>query len=739
MCITSNCFSMNPEFIEQKIDSLLREMSLEEKLGQTAMRGTSSREKGALSSELKERVRSGGAGAFLNVMTPANIDELQRIAVEESKHGIPLIFARDVIHGFKTIFPIPLGLAATWNPEMAYAGARVSAVEATVYGIRWTFAPMMDIARDPRWGRIAESFGEDAYLSSRMAVAMVEGFQTDDLTDPTSMAACAKHFVGYGAAEGGRDYNTALIPERELRDVYLRPFKAVSDAGIATMMTAFNEVNGIPASGDRKLLKNVLRGEWGFDGFLVSDWASITEMIDHGFVADEKQAALRSFQAGLNMEMMTQAYEKHLLELIDEGLIEETWLDEMVRQILRIKFRMGLFEHPYRVKGRESEILKPEHLEKAKEAAIQSAVLLKNEGGILPLSQTGNTYAVIGPMANAPHDQMGTWVFDGRAKNSVVPVDAIRALVGDNAVRYAPGVEYSRSHSTEGFEAAIKAANASDVIVFFAGEESIISGEAHSLANIDLQGLQSALIEALAELGKPMVVVVMSGRPNTIQHILPRADALMVAFHPGSMAGPALADLLFGIRSPSGRLPVTWPIAVGQIPIYYNHKNTGRPANEEDYIQMDEIPVGAWQSSLGNDSHYLDIGFRPAFPFGYGLTYGEFKYSDLKLDKRKLKMGESITVTATISNTGDREATEVVQLYIRDLVGDVTRPVRELKGFKRVTLTPGASSTVVFKLHTNELSFHNQDMQEITEPGDFKLWIAPNAAEGLEGEFKVVE
>ncbi len=723
--------------IESRVEALLSRMTLEEKIGQTAMRGTSSRDKGPLKQELKDAVAAGSIGTFLNVMVPENVDELQRIAVEESRLGIPLIFARDVIHGFKTIFPIPLALAASWNPENARVGARVSAIEGSTAGIRWTFAPMMDIARDARWGRIAESFGEDPYLASRFAVAMVKGFQTEDLSDPTAMAACAKHFVGYGAAEGGRDYNTTLIPEREMRDIYLKPFRAVAGAGCATMMSAFNEINGVPATGNQWLLKDVLRGEWGWDGFVVSDWDSVTEMIDHGFVADEKGAALRAFNAGVNVEMTSKAYEHHLAELIAEGLVDEAWLDEMVRQILRIKFRLGLFETPHFAKNREAELLSPENLEKAKQAAIESVVMLKNDAHTLPLSQTGKTYAVIGPMANAPHEQMGTWVFDGRAKNSIVPLDAIRERVGAAAVHYAPGLEYSRDRSEKGFAAALEAASESDVILFFAGEEAILSGEAHSRSNLDLPGAQNALIAELHKLRKPLVLIVMSGRPNTIQPQIAQSDAVLVALHGGNMAGPALADLLFGLASPSGRLPVTWPIQVGQIPIYYNHKNTGRPANDKDFVQMDEIPVGVWQSSLGNDSHYLDIGFRPAYPFGYGLTYSTFTYSDLQLSTDTLPMGGVLQASATIRNTGEVEATEVVQLYIRDLVGEVTRPVRELKGFQRVTLAPGAQQTVTFELHTRDLSFHNIAMQEVTEPGEFHLWIAPNAAEGLQGAFTV--
>ena len=724
--------------IEAKIDALLAQMTLAEKIGQTALRGTSSREKGKVSDELLAKVRSGQIGAFLNVMNAENVDELQRVAVEESRLGIPLIFSRDVVHGFKTIFPIPLGLAASWNKEAAYNASRIAAEEATTAGIRWTFAPMVDISRDARWGRIAESLGEDPYLASELTKAMVNGFQTDDLSQPNTMAATVKHFAAYGAAEGGRDYATVSMSEQDLRDVYLPPFKAAADVGAASFMNAFNEVNGVPATGNRFLLQDILRDEWQYDGFVVSDWNSVIEMIAHGYAKDEKEAAYRAAWAGMDMEMTSKTYDKHLTELIKEGRIDEKRLDEFVRNILRIKFKLGLFDKPYRRQDGEDKILSAEHKAKAKQAAIESMVMLKNNKQTLPLNKSINNLALIGPLADAPHDQMGTWVFDGRGENSITPRTTLTKMLGDR-LHFAKGLKISRTRTNEGFADAIAAAKKSDAIVFVAGEESILSGEAHSRANINLPGAQEELILELAKLDKPLILVIMAGRPITLGNILESVDAVLFAWHPGTMAGPALTDLLFGDASPSGRLPVTWPKEVGQIPIYYNHKNTGRPPEPEKFVQMYDIPVGAWQSSLGNDSHYLDAGYLPQYPFGYGLSYSNFKYGKASLSTNTIKMEESLIASITITNTGKVTATETVQLYIRDLFADITRPVRELKGYERVELAAGESKTVSFTLSTDDLAFHNQQMEKVTEPGDFHLWIAPNAASGEQLTFTVTK
>ncbi len=722
--------------IEFRIDAILQNMTLDEKIGQTAMRGTSSRDEGSLSNELIEAVRSGRIGTMLNVTDRDIMDELQRIAVEESAHGIPIIFSRDVIHGYKTIFPIPLGLAATWNPDIVEEGARISAEEATTQGIRWTFAPAIDITRDPRWGRIAESPGEDPYLGSVLARAYVRGFQGDDLTDTRRMAATAKHFAAYGAAEGGRDYNTASLSENVLRDIYLPPFEAAIEEGVATFMTSFNDVNGVPATGSRYLLQNVLRGEWGFDGLVVSDWESVTEMIAHGFAADDKDAARLAANAGVDVEMTSRTYEDYLHELIDEGAFSETQLDELVRNILRVKLRLGLFENPYIDRSRDDVILSDAHLAASREAAVQSFVLLENHNERLPLSKDVSV-AVIGPLADAPHEQLGTWTFDGDESHSRTPLDAITELLGEERVRFAPALDYSRERDTARFDDAVAAAAESDVVLFFGGEEAILSGEAHSRANIDLPGAQEALIHRLAETGKPIVLVVMAGRPITLGNVLDHVDAVLMAWHPGTMAGPALADVLFGDAEPQGRLPVTWPKVVGQVPIYYNHPNTGRPPDDASFVHMDDIPIKAWQSSLGNTSHYLDAGFTPQYFFGYGLGYTTFGYDNLQLSAESMPVDGGLTVRADVTNTGDRRGTEVVQLYVRDLVGDIVRPVRELKGFRRITLDPGETTTVEFVLDGAELSFHNQLLERVTEPGEFHVWVGPNAAEGLQGSFHI--
>lgn len=725
---------VNPE-TERKIDELLAKMTVEEKIGQTALRGLSSRFKGILSNEIKLAAKEGKLGAVLNVMNPDSVTELQRIAVEESPHGIPLIFGRDVIHGFRTIFPIPLGQAATWNPELAERAARVSAVEASSVGIRWTFAPMVDISRDARWGRIAESFGEDPYLTSAFSAALVRGFQGKNLADPTSLAACVKHYAGYGAAEGGRDYNTTYIPEQLMRDVYLPPFKAAVDAGVASFMTAFNDINGVPATANHFLLTQVLREEWNYKGFVVSDWDSLIQMIDHGYSADAKHAGEQAMNAGLDMEMTSKAYEEHLAQLIREKKVSMAQLDEAVRRILRVKFALGLFEKPYLNREHADSLLSEPHLAAAQEAATQSVVLLKNAKNTLPLAKSVSKVAVIGPLADAPHEQLGTWIFDGKKENTRTPLHALRDYLGTEKVLYQAGLDYSRSKEHDGFADALAAARQADVVLFFGGEEAILSGEAHSRADINLPGAQEELIRQLRQTGKPLILVIMAGRPITLGNIIDEVDAILFAWHPGTMGGPALAGLIFGERAPEGRLPVTWPRAVGQIPIYYNHKNTGRPPKEETFVQMDDIPVEAWQSSLGNTSHYLDLGFKPQFPFGYGLSYTGFEYKNIALSAKKIRLGGTIEISATVRNSGKRQGVEVAQLYVQDVVGDITRPVKELKGFQRITLKPGESRKVTFKLHTDDLAFHNQDMKRVTEPGLFNVWIGPNAAEGLQSSF----
>ncbi|MBN1894678.1 glycoside hydrolase family 3 C-terminal domain-containing protein, partial [bacterium] len=600
--------------LEEKIKILVGKMTLQEKIGQLCQENG----RGRIQEEVKDRVRRGEIGSFLNAGDAKTKDELQRIAVKESRLGIPLIFGRDVIHGYRTIFPIPLGQSCSWNPALVEKAARMAAIEAASEGLHWTFAPMIDIARDPRWGRIAEGCGEDTYLTSILGAAMVRGFQGKSLSDPDALAACAKHYAGYGAAEGGRDYNTTWIHERLLRDVYLPPFHAAVNAGAATLMSAFNNLNGIPASGNAFTLRQVLRREWGFDGFVVSDWASVTEMINHGFAADHAEAARKGIEAGVDMEMVTDSYRKHLPDWVKKGIVPESLIDESVSNILRIKFRKGLFDRPFPKQPKKSVLLAPEHLAVAKELAVQSCVLLKNEKKTLPLSKSVSV-AVIGPLADSPADQIGCWTMDGKPEDSVTPLSAIKSLLGDTKVFFASGLKTSRDTSSAGFAEAKQAASQADVVLMFLGEEQAITGEAKSRAFIDLPGSQEKLAAELAASGKPLVLVVMAGRPLTFAATADPADAVLYAWHPGTLAGPALADVLFGSAVPSGKLTVSFPRTIGQSPVYYNYMNTGRPVD----------PQTALLPRTWDQSKYIDMDFRPQYPFGYGLSYTTFKYDHL--------------------------------------------------------------------------------------------------------------
>jgi len=720
--------------IEPEIRDLIHRMTLEEKIGQMSQVAGNN---GQISKQLRKDIADGKVGSVINEVDVKTINELQRIAVEESRLGIPLLIGRDVIHGFKTVFPVPLGLAATWNPDIVKLSAHVAAREATSCGINWTFAPMLDICRDPRWGRIAESFGEDPYLSSVLGVAMVKGFQGDNLKDKNTLLACAKHFAGYGAAEGGRDYNTTLIPEGELRNIYLKTFRAAKEAGVGSFMSGFNDLNGVPATGNRFLLKEVLRDEWNYPGFVVSDWNSITEMIQHGFAANAKEAAFKAADAGVDMEMVSSSYRDHLKELLDEGKISERQIDAAVSRILKAKFDLGLFENPYVKPEDQNKFAQADYLDAAKKAAEQSIVLLKNEKNILPLSKTVGKIAVIGPLANQNYEQLGTWIFDGDTTLTITPLEGLQAKLGSEKVIFAEGLPYSRAKNKDGFRQAVSAARQADVAVVCVGEESILSGEAHSRASLKLPGAQNDLIEAVAATGKPVILVVLAGRPLAIGDITPNADAVLYAFHFGSMGGLALADLLMGDESPSGKLPVTFPKSAGQIPFYYNHKNTGRPTQPGTWVSIDDIPVNAVQTSLGNTSNYLDLGYEPLYPFGYGLSYTTFVYSGLNVETPVVKNGGEVKASVTLTNIGNYTGDEVVQLYIRDLVGSVTRPVKELKGFQRVRLAPNESKQIHFTISTKDLAFFNSEMKEVTEPGDFYLWIGGSSNAELRGSFSL--
>ena len=714
--------------IEQRVEQLLSRMTLVEKIGQ--MNQVSA---GGDVANYADALRKGQIGSILNEVDPVKVNEFQRICLEESRLGIPLLVARDVIHGYHTVFPIPLGLAATFDPTLVEEGARIAALEATAQGVRWTFSPMLDIARDPRWGRIAEGSGEDTYLDARMAEAMVHGYQGRQL-DTTSMAACVKHFVGYGAAEGGRDYNSTFLTERQLRNIYLPPFQAAVEAGAMTLMTSFNDNDGVPSTGNTFVVKDILRGEWGFDGLVVTDWNSMGEMIAHGFGVDRKDVARKALDAGVDMDMMTYGFLSHLEELVKTGAVKESAIDDAVRNILRVKVQLGLFEHPYvDVEKGAAVQYAPEHLAAAQRSAEESAILLKNDG-VLPLKADAiRSILVTGPMADAPHDQLGTWAFDGDKTHTVTPLKALQERF-PGKVTFVPGLRYSRE-KRNAFQDVVAAARRADVVLVFLGEEAILSGEAHALADLNFKGSQSELLAALKASGKPVVATVMAGRPLTVERDLPNCDAMLYAFHPGTMGGPALANLLFGDVNPSGKTPITFLRTVGQAPLYYSHNMTGRPYNGETLL--DDIGMEAGQTSLGNTSYYLDYGAYPLFPFGYGLSYTTFGYSDIALDKAVYGEGDEITVSLTLSNTGDCDGTEVVQVYVRDLVGSITRPVKELKAFGRVALKAGESKNLTFRIPVSDLAFYGLDGVKKVEPGDFQLWVAGDSASGEPVSFTV--
>lgn len=717
---------------EARIDSLMARMTIQEKIGQLNQLNAAGFD------TLGAAVAQGRVGSIINEVDPEVVNSLQRKAVEESRLGIPLIFARDVIHGFNTVFPIPLGQAATWNPQLVEEAARIAAVEASASGIRWTFSPMMDVSRDARWGRIAESAGEDPLLNERMGLAMIRGYQTDNLADPTAMAACAKHFAGYGFSEAGKDYNTTWLPLPLLEDVVLPPFEAAAGAGVATFMTSFNDINGVPSSGNSWLMRDVLRDRWRFDGVLVSDWNAITEMINHGVAADKLHATMLAATAGVDIDMEGHAYPDAMEALVREGRLDETVVDGLVRNVLRLKFRLGLFDNPYIDLSKPSPAYAPAHLAAATRAAEEGTILLKN-GGMLPLGLKPGKVAVIGPMADAPYDQGGTWAPDLQHERSVTPLAALRRLYGEENVIHAPGLGYTRDKSLDGIQAAVKAAREADVAVCFVGEEAVMSGEAHSMADLGLKGAQTALLEAVCATGKPVAVVFMAGRPLTVGKEIDMADAVLYAFHGGTMAGEALANILSGKANPSGKLPVTMARMTGQYPMYYAHKNTGRPP--EWTVDLDSIPVEAPQTSTGCTSYFLDAGKDPLYTFGYGLSYTTFDISTPRLSASSMAIGSEtpLTVECTVTNTGDREGAETVQLYVRDLVGSLARPVKELKDFRKVTLKPGESKVVSFALTPGQLSFHGLDGKPLIEAGEFQVWTAGNSVDGTPVSFSLTD
>ena len=718
---------------DDRVDALLKQMTLEEKVGQLVQfsNGQATGPEN-IKVDQKDLLAKGGLGSILNMTGAKEVNEMQRVAVEKSRLKIPLLMGLDVIHGYRTTFPVPLGLSATWDPALIEQTARVAAIEATAEGVRWTFAPMVDIARDPRWGRVMEGSGEDTYLGEVFAAAYVRGFQGKDLSDPTSLLACAKHFVAYGGAEAGRDYGSVDMSERMLRDVYLPPFKAAADAGAGTFMSAFNTLSGVPTSANHFTLTTVLRDEWGHKGFVVSDWTSIAELIPHGIALDGKTAARKGFVSGVDMDMQANLYAMYLPELVRSGKVSEAAIDESVRRVLRTKFALGLFENPYTDEALSAKVqLKADHVALARKAAEDSFVLLRNEGAsgsapLLPLS-AGKTVALIGPLADASEDMLGEWACKGDKKDVVTLRAALTEKFGDKLL-YAQGTEILGT-AESGFEEAIAATKKADVVIMAMGEHRRMSGEAASRTRLDLPGNQLALVKAVVATGKPVVLVVFSGRPLALAWEAEHVPAIVQAWHPGVQAGPALTRVLFGEAAPSGRLTITYPRSVGQVPLYYNRFKTGRPIGGEDDDQKD--------SGARYQSRYLDEKNSPLFPFGWGLTYTTFEYSPVVISKpaksisvADLEGGAKIGVEATVTNRGARAGTEIAQLYIRLRGTSVSRPIRELKGFEKFTLQPGESRTVKFEIGKEQLAFWNIDMKHAVESAELAVWIAPNAAAG---------
>ncbi len=719
--------------IDQKVAELLKQMTIKEKIGQLNQYTGDWRATGPLTINPNKQaeIKNGQIGSLLNILGNKYTRQYQELAMQ-SRLKIPLLFGLDVIHGYKTTFPIPLAEAASWDLEAIELSARIAATETAASGIHWTFAPMVDISRDPRWGRVMEGAGEDTYLGSKIAFARVKGFQGNKLGDLNSVMACVKHFAAYGAAIGGRDYNAVDMSERMLWETYLPPFKAALDAGAATFMNSFNDLNGIPATGSKYLQRDILKGMWDFKGFVVSDWGSIGEMVNHGYAKDDKDAALSAITAGSDMDMESNAYHNNLAQLVKENKVPIALIDDAVSRILYKKFELGLFEDPYKYSNakREQKILNnPEHVKIARDIAAKSIVLLKNDHHILPLSKDLKTIAFIGPMVKPLRANNGFWAIELKDVDSTYIVSQWKGLqnkIGKNTqLLYAEGCDFE-GENKDGFAEAVAVANQADVVILSIGERWNMSGEAKSRSNLHLPGVQEDLVKVIQATGKPVVVLINAGRPLIFNWTADNVPAILYTWWLGSEAGNAIADVLFGDYNPSAKLPMTFPREVGQIPIYYNHFNTGRPAKsntDSNYV-----------------SAYIDLENSPKFPFGYGLSYTTFDYSDLKLSNQKLKSDENIEVTLNISNTGKVAGEEVVQLYLRDKVGSVVRPIIELKDFQKIKLNVGETKTIKFIIDKEKLSFYNQELKWIAEPGDFDLMIGSSSADiRLKDRFELVE
>ncbi len=701
--------------MNQFVDSVLAGLTLEEKLGQlTQYRGEGTATGPQVAAGGEDQIRSGAVGSFLGVHGAVYTRRMQRIAVEESRAKVPLLFAHDVIHGFRTMFPVPLAEAASWDPVEVELAARISAIEATAHGLHWTFAPMVDIARDARWGRVVEGAGEDPYLGSVLAAARVRGFQGTDLAANNTMLATAKHYVAYGGAEAGRDYNTVDISERTLWEIFLPPFHAAVDAGAETVMGAFNEVAGVPMHAHDELIDGVLRGEWGWNGLFVSDYTGVMELMPHGVAANSADAAALALRAGVDVDMVSGIFLKDLSSLLDAGRVSRGEVDEAVRRVLRAKYKIGLFDDPYRYADstRQAALtLTAAHRAAAGDMARKSIVLLKNDGRTLPLAKTLGTLAVIGPTADDARSAIGNWAADGRPEDAITVLEGIRRAVAPaTRILHAKGVEV-QGDDTTGIGEAVALARQADAVILVLGEREDMSAEAANRATVDLPGRQLDLAKAIQSTGRPVIAVLVNGRPLAIPWLAESVPAIVEAWFLGVEMGPALADVLFGDVNPSGKLPISFPRVTGQLPLYYNHKNTGRPPREEERFT----------------SRYLDVPWTPLYAFGHGLSYTTFAYRNLSSSAGRITLGDSITVSVTVSNTGNREGEEVVQLYVRDEVGSVTRPVRELRGFQRVRLAPGRDTTVNFTLGPASLAFYGQAMERIVEPGFFTVYVGTSS------------
>ncbi|HMJ70768.1 MAG TPA: glycoside hydrolase family 3 N-terminal domain-containing protein [Cyclobacteriaceae bacterium] len=712
--------------IDSRVDSVLKLMTVEEKAGQLTLYTSDWDVTGpSIRAGYQEDIKAGKVGAVFNAYGAKYTRQLQEIAVKETRLGIPLLFGYDVIHGHKTIFPIPIGEASSWDLEAIERSARVAAEEASADGLHWTFAPMVDISRDPRWGRVMEGAGEDTYLGSLIGAARVKGFQGNGISEINSVAACVKHFAAYGASQAGRDYHTVDMSDRVLREVYLPPYKAAVDAGAATVMTSFNELDGTPATANKYLMDDILRKEWGFQGFVVTDYTSIMEMLNHGNVADSAEAAAATIKSGVDMDMQAGFFQYELPQLVKDGKVSEAELNTAVRRVLRIKFQMGLFDDPYRYSDEQREkstIGKPEFKEASRDVARKSIVLLKNNG-VLPLSKSVKTIALIGPLGKSRLDMIGAWSAAGKGDSAVSIFDGIRAKVSPSTrVLYAKGCNVN-DDSTKYFGEAVSLARQADIVIMSVGEAAWMSGEASSRGILDLPGAQQKLVEEIHKTGKPVVVLLSNGRPLTIPWIDKNIPAVVETWYLGTQAGHAIADVLFGDYNPSGKLPVTFPYSVGQVPIFYSAKNTGRPRDPNNKYS----------------SKYLDIPNDPLYPFGYGLSYTTFEYGEVNLSAGEVSANQNLSVTCRITNSGSLSGTETVQLYIRDMVGSVTRPLKELKGFQQVKLGPGEFKDVVFTLTPEDLSFYRKDMTFGPEAGRFKVFVGPNSRDVKEGEFELTD